>query len=279
MKKCSGAAIFINPESREALSSLPRIASEFEKSGEEAFLAEECLNGRAEIGGVKISPLKGRKPCWTVVIGGDGTLLRAVRHEEIRGSRIITVGAGRRCYYFDTTTEEIDGLVEEIISGRFVEHHLWMLRAESSSFSESFLNELVLAGGGAKIVQLSISIDGDEVYRIEGDGVIVATASGSTAYSLSAGGPIVDPYLSSIVITPLNPMTLYARPIVVDPFSSVELRILKGSGKERVIIDGQREIPSPPSLSIYLDERPLKFARVKRMRFYERVLRGSCRSV
>ncbi|HEU97556.1 MAG TPA: NAD(+)/NADH kinase [Fervidicoccus fontis] len=276
--KCSGTAIFINPESREAWSSLLKLVTDFERFGEEVFLASESsVDTRKEVP-IKIVPIKGKAPCWTIVIGGDGTLLRAIRHEEVRRSRIVTVGAGRRCYYFDITTEEIAELVKKIKTGMFIEQHLWMLKAEGDSLSEDFLNELVVAGEGIKVIELSVSIDGDEVYRLVGDGVIIATASGSTAYSLSAGGPIVDPFLSSIVITPLNSMTLYARPIVVDPFSIVEIKILRKEGRERLILDGQKEIPVPDSLFVRLNEKPLRFARLKQMRFYERVLKGGCGS-
>jgi len=275
-RKCRGVGIFINPESAEAVNSIHKIRSEAESLGEEVFLIAESLNEKPRTSGIEIRSVADELPCWTAIVGGDGTLLKALRYRKIRDSLLITIGAGRRCYYFDLTTEELDGVLKKIKMGMYAEQHLWMMRASGEGFNEDFLNELVLTGGSAKVMELDVSVDGEKVYRIAGDGVIVATASGSTAYSLSAGGPIVDPFLTSAVITPLNPLTLHARPLVVDPHSSIVLEIVRRTGKERAIVDGQAELYPPDVIRVNLLERPLRFARLRRLRFYERVIRGSC---
>ncbi|MEM0060783.1 MAG: NAD(+)/NADH kinase [Fervidicoccaceae archaeon] len=275
-ESCEGAAVFINPESNEAVASLEILWKEAKEIDLNLFVAEESLNGREKEINLPVFPLEKIKPCWSIIVGGDGTLLKAVRFDRIRNSVIATVGSGRRCYYFDITTRDIEGLLKRLVKRNFIEQHLWMLEAKGDGFRENFLNEIVIHGGSIKVIELRISINGDELYRLAGDGVIIATSSGSTAYSLSAGGPIVDPLLSSIVITPLSSMSLHARPIVVDPFSTIEVEVLKRTGKERMIVDGQVDFPVPSKVGISLNEVPLRIARVRWMRFYERVLRGKC---
>lgn len=275
-EKCDGIAIFINPESGEAQYALKSILEEAKRVGEKAFIVEECIFGKRPLIEGEVFSISKRKPCWTVVVGGDGTLLKAIRYNEIRKSVISTVGAGRRCFYFDITTKEMKGLVNMLKEGRYVEQNLWMMKAEFDNKAEPFLNESVISGGGLKVMELLVRINGDELSRIAGDGIIVATASGSSAYSLSAGGPIVDPFLPSAIITPLNSMTLHARPVVTEPFSAIEVEILKGTGNERLVIDGQLELSAPKKMRFTLYESPLRLARVRWMRFYERVVGGRC---
>ncbi|MBD5559636.1 MAG: NAD(+)/NADH kinase [Clostridia bacterium] len=161
------------------------------------------------------------------VVGGDGTILRAVHRYVRRGIRFVGVNCGHLGFMSETGLDEVEGFLEAAEAGRLVVDERMMLEARLSGSGERFLalNDLVLSGQErTKCVYMDLLIGGVLAQKYSGDGLIVATATGSTAYSLSAGGPIVAPNVSCILATPLCPHSLHSRSIVAGPDDKLTVR-------------------------------------------------------
>ena len=181
-----------------------------------------------------------------IVIGGDGSMLDVVRRASMRDIPVLGINMGRIGYMTELEMDELD-LLDNVFEGKYVLDKRAMLSVKivSSSganrFSALALNEAVIANGStARIIDLELS-DGEElVSTYRADGLVVATPTGSTAYSLSAGGPIVDPRLSCICVTPVCPHSLLARPLVFP--DNAELRVRNICVREKMLhltVDGK----------------------------------------
>ena len=165
-----------------------------------------------------------------VAIGGDGVMLEAARRSTPCGIPILGVNMGRVGYMTELEMNELD-LLEKIFKDEFYLDERAMLRVEirsskgQSRFSAYALNEAVIAKGAtARIIDLELSDNGRLVSEYRADGIVIATPTGSTAYSLSAGGPIVDPKLSCFCVTPICPHSLVARPLVFPDSAVLEIK-------------------------------------------------------
>ena len=184
-----------------------------------------------------------------LVLGGDGTLLAAAREAAPRGIPILPINLGGLGFLTSFTLEELYPALQDAISGCSPISERVMLLAErthggSALAQQQVLNEAVVHKGTlARMIELELYIDDGFVCRYRADGLIVATPTGSTAYSMSAGGPIVHPAVESILITPICPHTLSDRPIVVPDVSRVELRMAEDSDSVFLTLDGQTGVP------------------------------------
>lgn len=165
-----------------------------------------------------------------VVLGGDGFMLEAARRACVEDTPILGINLGRVGYMSELEMDELD-LIEQIFRGDYTVDERAMLsvdvvsrdgRVRSTSYA---LNEAVVANGStARIIDLQLSDNGVLVSDYRADGIVVATPTGSTAYSLSAGGPIVDPKLSCFCVTPICPHSLLARPLVFPDTAKLEVK-------------------------------------------------------
>lgn len=181
-----------------------------------------------------------------IVIGGDGVMLEAARRATPCGIPILGINMGRVGYMTELEMNELD-LLDKIFDGDFYLDERAMLKVEirsskgQSKFSAYALNEAVIANGStARIIDLQLSDNGRLVSEYRADGLVVATPTGSTAYSLSAGGPIVDPKLSCFCVTPICPHSLVARPLIFPDSASLEIKNI--CVRERVLhltVDGK----------------------------------------
>ena len=168
-----------------------------------------------------------------VAIGGDGTMLHAARLACPFGVPVLGINRGRLGFLADIGPTELRARLDEILDGRFVEDHRAMLQAtllsrDTTERSSYALNDVVLQKWQTgRMLDFETWIDGRYVNTHGGDGLVIATATGSTAYALSCGGPIVYPELDALVLAPICPHTLFDRPIVVRGSSTIEVRLLE----------------------------------------------------
>jgi len=181
-----------------------------------------------------------------IVLGGDGTLLSVARLVGNYGVPILGVNLGGLGFLTEITLEELYGVLEKVIRGDFATDERVVLLASVVRRGErlaefTVLNDAVINKGAlARIIDLETSINGEYLTTFKSDGLILSTPTGSTAYNLSAGGPIVYPSLHCIIITPICPHTLTNRPIVVS--DDVEIKTVLKSKRQEVLLtlDGQQ---------------------------------------
>ena len=168
-----------------------------------------------------------------VVVGGDGSLLAAARNLVGRQVPVVGINLGRVGFMTDIAHDDMCASIGAILDGNYTIEERALLDAEIFRDGKSVLrtialNEAVVGKGSqGRLIEFSLSIDGEFVYKLRGDGVIVATPTGSTAYALSAQGPILHPAVPALALVPLNPHTLSARPVSVSDRCVVEISLVR----------------------------------------------------
>ena len=179
-------------------------------------------------------------PGKLIVVGGDGTLLRTImKMRDPSKTIIMAVRAGKRGFLLDVESYEVEERVEDFIEGKYRLVEYPRFEAFYPGGSNCVLNDVALVMDKAKLVRLSVYMGGERIMGIDGDGLIISSTVGSTAYSLSAGGPIIDPSLQVMVLTPLNPVQLYLRPVVLPLTAVVDVEVKQNSNPLYVVLDGQ----------------------------------------
>ena len=186
-----------------------------------------------------------------LVLGGDGTLLAAAREAAPHGIPILPINLGGLGFLTSFTLEELYPGLEQTLEGCAPVSERVMLLAErvndGTALTQRVLNEAVVHKGTlARMIEVELYIDGGFVCRYRADGLIVATPTGSTAYSMSAAGPIVHPAVESILITPICPHSLNDRPIVVPDVSTIEVCVEENADSVFLSMDGQTGVPLQP---------------------------------
>ncbi len=172
-----------------------------------------------------------------LVVGGDGTILRAVRELKDFSTPIISVNRGQLGFLAEISIDEADVLLPKLLSGEgIIEERTCLsvdvLRDGKSIFQSFALNEAVISQGSiARLLDLRTDINGEALAVFHADGVIVATPTGSTAYSLAAGGPVVHPGLNALILTPINPHSLTQKPVVIPGKSIIGVDVLQSDGQ------------------------------------------------
>lgn len=217
-----------------------------------------------------------------IVVGGDGCLLGAARDLARYKVPLLGVNRGRLGFLTDIHPAEIEARMDEVLQGEYSVEHRFLLEAEVKRDGKmmgenSALNDVVFhSGNSVKMLEFELYIDGDFVYRQRSDGLIISTPTGSTAYALSGGGPIMHPRLDAIVLVPMFPHTLSSRPIVIDGNSEIKIYVSPTNDfKPLLNCDGQGGLVVEPEDWLYVRKRshPLKLLHPKTHSFYE-----ACRS-
>ncbi len=175
----------------------------------------------------------GRSADLAIVVGGDGTMLAAARNLARHKVPLAGINQGRLGFMTDIARSEMKDSVGAILEGRHVVEERALLEAEIRRGRRTLLRTLALneavvtKGSQARLIEFKLSIDGEYVYRLRADGVIVATPTGSTAYALSAQGPILQPTVKAFALVPLNPHVLSARPVSVSDSSAIEIELVR----------------------------------------------------
>jgi NAD+ kinase len=195
--------------------------------------------------GASLEPAFAEKADLCVVIGGDGTLLAAARLMGDRQLPILAINHGGLGFLTEVTLAELYPALEEVLRGHFVTHRrmtmdVRVLRNGDAVARYRALNDVVIhKGAPARIVELEARVDGHEVATFRSDGLIVATPTGSTAHNLSAGGPIVFPRISAMILTPVCSHTLTIRPIVLPAESRIDITLRSDLDDVYATVDGQ----------------------------------------
>lgn len=273
--ECNKIGIVVKRNSKEAVSTATGVVGILKQRGLEPVNLKLNRIPSEELG-ISSKPMDFDEDiCRVIVIGGDGTFLRVIQELTSKDLNpiIMTIGAGRRCFYFDLDSSEATLYIDRFLKNDFLvqQYFLGSVSIENEK-TYSFLNETVLVGDRAKLARLEVYIGTTKLYDVFGDGLIISTSTGSTAYSLSAGGPVIEPSLISFVITPLASIQLSNRPVVISPLLEIRVLVRKDGVMPRLIIDGINKgyVERGKTLFFKLYKNPLHVARFKWVRFYER---------
>ena len=181
-----------------------------------------------------------------IILGGDGTMLGVARSLLDDGIPMIGVNSGRFGFLADLNTENMFASIDQVLNGNYDEDKRLLIetqvyRDEKIIYESFALNDVVIKSG-VRLIELQVSINNKFVHTQRSDGIIVSTPTGTTAYALSAGGPILHPQLDAISIVPINPHTLSNRPIAIDATSEIEIKIVHME-EASLSIDGQIKFP------------------------------------
>lgn len=213
---------------------------------------------------------------YGVVLGGDGALLSLARRLYPWEIPIFGINLGHLGFLTEVEGKELRSAVQKLRDGEFVLENRIMVNAEVTSGGQRRaclvgLNDIVLCKGQfSRMVRLELLIDGFFTGMLAADGLIIATPTGSTAYSLSAGGPIVAPQLSALVLTPICAHSLFNRPLVVGSNSVVEIKFAVPPREVVLTADGQDclALEADDEIKIYTAPHKTKFIRFKEKSFY-----------
>ena len=279
--------IVVKPGLTHVLADLPGIASWLQARGVEAFFDERTVTP-ADVGGrpvVHQDELPGRVDL-ILLLGGDGTLLDMADRVAQAGLEIPILGVnfGRLGFLTEIRYEELHTSLEAAIAGTAPVESRLMLRAVVERGGAIFLdkralNDVVVTRGSiSRLIEFVVNVDGELVATLHADGIIIATPTGSTAYNLSAGGPIVHPAVEALVLSPIAPHTLTNRPVVIPASGEVVLepRFKADRADVFVTFDGQTGGSLHPGDTVRVQKaaRPVRLVRPASRRYsYYGVLR------
>ena len=248
-----------SPEIGEALL---RLADFLRDRGHDVLIARNT----AEHIGSDVYPIAelaelGARADLAVVLGGDGTMLSITRMLAKDDIPLVGVNQGHLGFLTDVPVETMFESMTAILDGEYVAEQRLLLntrivRDGEDIYTACAFNDVVVSkASSGRLIDFEVFIDGDYVYRQRSDGLVIATPTGSTAYALSAGGPILHPTLEAFVLVPICAHTLSARPIAVNSRSDVELRLIE-AGDARVYFDGQRHFDVQPGDRVLVSRAP-----------------------
>lgn len=227
--------IFGDPKRRFAAEAVERFIC---FAGDKAEILANCFHGACSIEALKQAD-------FAVVFGGDGTILSAARDLCEADTPVIGVNVGKLGFLAEFSVDELEELFDRIISGNLLIEkrmilHCQVVNSGQVRFSSTVINDMVISAGEPfNMIEMKIAVQGQSLASCVGDGMIISTPTGSTAYNLSAGGPILAANLSAIVITPVCPHSLSFRPIVISDDNTIEIDPVRVNEGTAIILDGQ----------------------------------------
>src|SRR5882757_5154336 len=281
--------VVVKPHQPDALETLCRLTEWLDEKGIQLVGAGEIAHEeiRKKTGCV-VETVKDEQLAPSVdlilVLGGDGTMIAAARMIGDAEVPVIGVNYGGLGYLAEFPIEELFSALEAILAGQYKVQKREMLavelwRGEELVTRSRVLNDVVVNKSAlARIIEIEAYLDSQFVNLFRADGLIVATPTGSTAYNLSAGGPVIYPSMNAVVITPICPFTLSNRPIVVPYGSLIELRLKTQNEDVALTLDGQVGFPLKPEDRVLIRKSRATFNLVQPMnRNYFEVLRDKLR--
>ncbi len=241
MNSVRKAGVVIKPHAPSVEGILKIVVEYFEGRGIACLLEDAAARKLGRPDGLERAAIAAASDL-VVVLGGDGTLLSVAHHAAQAGVPVMGVNLGRLGFLTEIPVTEAITTLDKFLSGNGSLISIRsLLEARTAGASSLCLNDIVITKGAvARMIDLAIAVDGKDVATLKADGLIVSTPTGSTAYSLSAGGPILHPQVPAIILTPICPHTLSFRPMAVPATSLIAVRLLTGGEEVHVTFDGQR---------------------------------------
>ena len=242
--KNKSIGILAKPNFPEIKSTLQDVVTWLRARSIEVILDQASAMLLGEQGGYQKTQLASKADVL-LVLGGDGTMLNAARLAGERSIPILGVNMGGLGFLTEVRLENLYPSLERVFANDFVLDERLMLRTHIHRHGETVargvvLNDVVISKGTlARMIELKIAIQGRFVTNLRGDGLIVSSPTGSTAYSLSAGGPIIDPAVQSLILTPISPHTLTHRPLIVPGNAEIEVTLTSKDDGAMATLDGQ----------------------------------------
>lgn len=242
--KSKSIGILTKPKFPEVKSTLQAVVSWLRERNIDVILDTTSATLLGEKGGLQKTQLASRADVL-LVLGGDGTMLNAARLAGERSIPILGVNMGGLGFLTEVRLENLYPSLERVFANEFVLDERLMLATHIHRHGETVaqgvvLNDVVVSKGTlARMIELRIEIQGHFVTNLRGDGLIISTPTGSTAYSLSAGGPIINPAVHSLIVTPVCPHTLTHRPIIVPDESEIDVTLTSKDEGAMATLDGQ----------------------------------------
>jgi len=196
----------------------------------------------AKLLGKKITDPKKSDAELFISLGGDGTFLNLARSIFPASAPVIGVNLGSLGFMAEIKLEKMAETLLKVLRGSYHLDRRMVLETKSGSKGLIAINEFVVSGTMGRVIRIQVSVDGEYVNTYSADGFIISTPTGSTAYSLSAGGPIVNPGVKGIILSPICPHTLTNRPLIISEESTVKLKVLLRGSKASLIADGQQRV-------------------------------------
>ncbi len=208
-----------------------------------------------------------------VAIGGDGTIMHIAKQAASLSVPVLGINSGKLGFLAGMEMDELH-LLQDLVDGKYITEERLLLDVTVKGVDKSYLamNEAVLSRGAlSRLVDVAVTSGEREIMCCRADGVMVASPTGSTAYSLSAGGPVVDPQVPCLLLTPICPHSLYARSYVLPAQTELCIRTTDGRGETFLTVDGEMEVPLTTDGMVYVKRSNLtaKLIRLQERSFYD----------
>ncbi len=278
--KMDKIGIYCNVDKPESIKLARAIAERLIKRGITPYMLSRQADDYL-VSGTKLVPkdVFYTVPSCIIVLGGDGTLLGVARNAAVTGIPLFGINTGKLGYLTEGEGAEYDDLLTALIEGKtYIDSRLMLsctILKEHGGKEESFLalNDVVVRNCGMRMMEFKAETDEEKIAEFRADGLILSTPTGSTAYSLAAGGPIVHPQADVIILTPLAPQHLHDRPFVFPSFTSILLKFDKKERSILVSMDGQQDVYINGYDRILIGEAPYRcnLIRLAHSNIYERI--------
>jgi NAD+ kinase len=279
--------LFPNANKQTVVTVLDRMVQYFQERGVCVLLPKDVAQkiGYPDLGCSQQDMVKNIRV--GITIGGDGTLLNTAREVASAGIPICGINMGKLGFLTEVELPELASSLDKLISGEYqIEEHLMLdamiIRKNRKIYVSTALNDIVISKNGvSRMIKFNLSIDNEQTANYAADGLIIATATGSTGYSLSAGGPIINPLLKVMVLTPICSHTLHVRPLVISEEEEIKVEMIANQEDVVLTIDGQTVYSLLPSDTVLVKRSSFraKFIRLNNRSYYETLRTKLWRSV
>ena len=210
-----------------------------------------------------------------ISIGGDGTMLATAYNDQLYNNPVLGINLGKLGFLVEANIDQMDKVIFDLKSENYTIEERMVIKGKSEAYNSETLyaiNDIVIdKGGWPKMIELTVWVDGEYVTTFSADGLIVATPTGSTGYSISVGGPIVSPKTDVVTLSPISPHSLTVRPLVLPSSQEIIIKADSPHKEIQVSCDGQRvfDFPPPAEIKINKCERSLKLIHTSLTTYFE----------